>query len=33
MESLFSLNDVTGVVLQQHLSVKAAAEHVGYNEQ
>ena len=32
MESLFSLNDVTGLVLQQHLSVKAA-EHVGYNEQ
>ena len=33
MVSLFPHDDVTGVVLERHLSVKAAAELFGYNEQ
>lgn len=33
MESLFSLNGVAGIVLERHISVKATAEHIGYNEQ
>jgi len=33
MVSLFPHEGLTGVVMDRHLSVKAAAEHLGYSEQ
>ncbi|MBN1316695.1 MAG: helix-turn-helix domain-containing protein [Anaerolineales bacterium] len=33
MDSLFPQNEVIGVVVERHLSVKAAAQFFGYNEQ
>ena len=33
MDSLLPHDGLTGLMLEEHLSVKAAAEHYGYNEQ